>query len=604
MPGVTKTKGASRSRGPSKGPERALRGIGVSPGIAIGRVFLLEGGDLEVEPRFIEPARARGEVERFREAIDQASSDLAALREAATHTLGEEMARILDAHIMMLGDKSVIDQTITKIERERMSAESAYNAVVSAAADSLLEKDDEYIRDRATDLRDVCRRVSRILLGLPGARASNLRSNSIVVASEITASDVIGLPHNKVAAFVCDTGGKTSHTAILARSLGIPAVAGLPGASSLFREHDLVIVDGIHGSVIAHPGEATLRKYKKEEREYDRIEKALTALSELPAVTRDHHAFELTANIDLPGEVAIARSKGARGIGLYRTEFLYLLKGSAPTEEEQLQVYRDAAERVAPDDVIFRTLDLGADKLLPGAGAGERREANPFLGLRGIRYSLAERDLFVTQLRAILRASVRRNVKVMFPMIQSLEEVAQAKAILRETQQDLKREGHSFDEGMEVGIMVETPSVAVVAETFAEEVDFFSIGTNDLIQYTLAIDRGNDRVAHLYEPFHPAILRSLHQIVEAARDARIWVGVCGEMASDPLALLFLIGIGVDEISTAPFMVPHTKNVIRSVYFEDLRLLSRALLKLRTAEEARAHAIEFAQKRLADLKIYL
>ncbi|MFN0150197.1 MAG: phosphoenolpyruvate--protein phosphotransferase [bacterium] len=588
-------------RGKPKRGEIKLDGIAVSPGIAIGRVFLLEGGDVTIVPRQIEPSDAKGEVARLLDAIGKAGADLATLRESAAHTLGDELARILDAHMMMLDDRLVIEQTIAKIEREGMSAESAYNAVVGDAAALLLEKDDEYIRDRAVDFRDVCRRVLRILLGLPGARASNLKSNSIVVAREITASDAIGLPHNKVAAFVCDAGGKTSHTAILARSLGIPAVAGVPGACDVFEAQDLVIVDGIHGTVVSRPTEATLRKYKKDEREYDRLEKELTAISTLPAVTRDHHAFELTANIDLPGEVPVAIAKGARGIGLYRTEFLYLLKGTPPSEEEQFQIYRDAAERVAPDDVIFRTLDLGADKLLPGV---DRREANPFLGLRGIRYSLEERDLFVTQLRAILRASTRRNVKIMFPMIHSLEEIAEAKAVLREVQAALTRDGHAFDERMEIGIMVETPSVTIMAEAFAAEVDFFSIGTNDLIQYTLAIDRGNDRVAHLYEPFHPAILRSLHRIVEAAREARIWVGVCGEMASDPLALLFLVGIGIDEISTSPFMVPHTKNVIRSVNFEDLRLLSRALLKMRTAEESRAYVNEFVRRKLSGLKAYL
>lgn len=600
MPGATRRQ-VEKERGGAKRSELKLEGLGVSPGIAIGRVFLLEGGDVPIVPRQIAPGEAKAEVARFRDAIGKAGADLATLRESAAHTLGDELARILDAHMMMLDDKLVIAQTIAKIEQHGMSAESAYNEVIGDAAAVLLEKDDEYFRDRAADIRDVCRRVIRILLGLPGARASNLKSNSIVVAREITASDAIGLPHNKVAAFVCDAGGKTSHTAILARSLGIPAVAGVPGACELFAEQDLVIVDGIHGTVVSRPTEATLRRYKKDEREFDRLEKELTALSKLPAVTRDHHAFELTANIDLPGEVPVAISKGARGIGLYRTEFLYLLKGTPPSEEEQFQIYRDAAERVAPDDVIFRTLDLGADKLLPGA---DRREANPFLGLRGIRYSLEERDLFVTQLRAILRASTRRNAKLMFPMIHSLEEIAEAKAILRDVQAALSREGHAFDERMEVGIMVETPSVAVMAEAFAAEVDFFSIGTNDLIQYTLAIDRGNDRVAHLYEPFHPAILRSLHRIVEAAREARIWVGVCGEMASDPLALLFLIGIGIDEISTSAYMVPHTKNVIRSVYYEDLRLLSRALLKMRTAEEARAYVTEFARRKLADLKVYL
>jgi len=600
MPQTARNRTEKRPGGARRG-ELKLEGLGVSPGIAIGRVFLLESGDVPIVPRKIAPSDAKGEVARFLDAIGKAGADLATLRESAAHTLGDELARILDAHMMMLDDKFVIAQTIAKIERDGMSAENAYNEVVGDAAAVLLEKDDEYIRDRAADIRDVCRRVIRILLGLPGARASNLKSNSIVVAREITASDAIGLPHNKVAAFVCDAGGKTSHTAILARSLGIPAVAGVPGACELFESQDLLIVDGIHGTVVSRPTEATLKKYKKDEREFDRLEKELTALSKLPAVTRDHHAFELTANIDLPGEVPVAIAKGARGIGLYRTEFLYLLKGTPPSEEEQYQVYRDAAERVAPDDVIFRTLDLGADKLLPGA---DRREANPFLGLRGIRYSLEERDLFVTQLRAILRASTRRNAKLMFPMIHSLEEIAEARAVLREVQVALTREGHPFDERMEVGIMVETPSVTIMAEAFAAEVDFFSIGTNDLIQYTLAIDRGNDRVAHLYEPFHPAILRSLHRIVEAAREARIWVGVCGEMASDPLALLFLIGIGIDEISTSPFMVPHTKNVIRSVHFEDLRLLSRALLKMRTAEEARAYVTEFAQRKLADLKVYL
>lgn len=599
-PPARRTSGAGPRRRRSAGREIRLAGVAVSPGFAIGRVFLLEGGEVPVAPRALGPEEIPREVERFRAAVHAVRAELSSLRGAATRHVGEDLARILDTHLMLLEDEAVIAETVRRIERGASTAEATFHEVVEGAIAALLAKEDEYLRDRAGDLRDVRRRVLRRLQGASTGRGANLKSNAVVVAKDLSPSDTIGLPVKKVAALVSDTGGKTSHTAILARSLGIPAVVGVPGASDALGDQELVIVDGVRGDVVGRPGVKTLRKYKVEERAYARLETELTALTDLPAVTLDHHAFELTANVDLPGEVDLAIAKGARGIGLYRTEFLFLAKGKPPSEEEQAHVYCQAAERMAPDKVIFRTLDLGADKVFPSE---HQKEKNPFLGLRGIRLSLKDRALLRAQLRAMLRASVSRNVKIMFPMVSGLEEVAEARAVVREVQREMSQRGVPFDEGVEVGIMVETPSAALLAEGLAREADFFSLGTNDLIQYVLAVDRTNPRVAHLYEPLHPAVLRTIGGVVEAAHKARIWVGVCGEMASDPLALLFLIGLGLDEISTTPFMVPQVKSVIRSVHFEDLRILARAMLKMPTAREVRHHVREFVERELPHLRIY-
>jgi phosphotransferase system enzyme I (PtsI) len=596
-----KTRKGARAGGARGGREVHLQGIAVSPGIAVGRVHLLAGGEVEFETRRVAPEAVAAEAKRFLDAVEAVRSDLRVLRKAAVGQVGEELARILDAHLLILEDDSVIAQTRKRIADGGVNAESAFHDVVNGAIGALLARESEYLRDRAGDLRDVRRRVLRRLAGTGASRVANLKANSVVVARELSPSETMALPKKKVAAFLSDAGGKTSHAAILARSLGIPAVVGLEGATEVLRDQELVIVDGMRGTVVCRPTEKTLRKYKEEEKAYERLESSLTSLADQPAVTQDHHAFELSVNIDLPNEVDLAIAKGARGIGLYRTEFLFLAKGGVPSEEEQYNVYETAAEKVAPDKVIFRTLDLGGDKVFPNEYV---KEKNPFLGLRGIRLSLRERAHFRAQLRAILRASARRNVRVMFPMVSTLEELAEARAVCREAQRELTEEGIPFDEGIELGIMVETPAAAVLAESFAREVDFFSIGTNDLIQYTLAVDRGNERLAALYEPFQPAVLRTIHAVVDSAHKARIWVGVCGEMASDPLALLFLIGLGVDEISTTPFMVPQLKSVVRSVKYEDLRLLSRALLKMQTGREARAHVRDYVEKNLRHLKIYL
>ncbi len=593
-------KAARSGRGKSV-REIHLQGIAVSPGIAIGRVHLLGGGDVDFETRQVGADGVAAESKRFLDAVEAARSELRGLRKAAVGQVGEDLARILDAHLLILEDDSVIAQTVSRIASARVNAESGFHDVVNDAIGALLARESEYLRDRAGDLRDVRRRVLRRLVGTGATRVANLKANSVVVAKELSPSETMSLPKKKVAAFLSDAGGKTSHAAILARSLGIPAVVGVEGATEILRDQELVIVDGTRGTIVCRPTEKTLRKYKEEEKAYERLESALTSLADQPAVTQDHHAFELSVNIDLPNEVDLAIAKGARGIGLYRTEFLFLAKGGVPSEEEQYHVYETAAEKVAPDKVIFRTLDLGGDKVFPSDYA---KEKNPFLGLRGIRLSLRERAHFRAQLRAILRASARRNVRVMFPMVSTLEELAEARAVCREAQRELAERGIPFDEGIEIGIMVETPAAAILAESFAREVDFFSIGTNDLIQYTLAIDRGNERLAPLYEPFQPAVLRTIHGVVDSAHKARIWVGVCGEMASEPLALLFLIGLGVDEISTTPFMVPQLKSVIRSVKFEDLRLLARALLKMQTGREARAHVRDYVEKNLPHLKIYL
>jgi phosphotransferase system enzyme I (PtsI) len=454
--------------------------------------------------------------------------------------------------------------------------------------------EDEYLRERATDLRDVGRRVIANLLGKERETLARLEEEVVVVAYDLAPSDTASMVKEKVIGFATDTGSRTSHTAIMARALEIPAVVGLGAVTAAIKSGDIVIVDGSHGVVIVNPDPATLFEYQEMQRRYVLFERELEKLKELPAETTDGYKVTLAANIELPEEIEHVKSHGADGVGLYRSEFLYMNRPDFPSEEEQFEAYRAVAESLAPKSIIIRTLDLGGDKFI--SQLDMPAEMNPFLGCRAIRFCLERPDIFKAQLRALLRATVFGSVKVMFPMISGVTELRTALAILDETKRELAAEEKEFDPNLQVGVMIEIPSAAMTADILAKEVDFFSIGTNDLIQYTLAVDRVNERIAHLYDPLHPAILRFIKWIIDAGHNAGIWVGMCGEMAADPLFTMILLGLGLDEFSMGSVAVPGIKKIVRSVSMQESKELARTVFGLSTADEIR----EYLERRVSQI----
>jgi phosphotransferase system enzyme I (PtsI) len=445
---------------------------------------------------------------------------------------------------------------------------------------------DEYLRERVFDIKDIERRLLLRLLGRKQRSLRHLDDDVIVLAHELAATHTASMHEERVIGFATDVGGRTSHAAIMARSLQIPAVVGLHEATDLINQGERIIVDGTLGLLIYRYDQAVLDYYEERRRKHEVFERALLAEKDAPAVTVDGRRFELAANIEMPDEVRTAISHGAEGIGLFRTEYLFIMGDEIPSEDEQYEAYRGVVSLTAPATVVVRTVDLGGDKFGP-LGAPEP-EANPFLGWRGIRYSLSQPHLLLRQLRAILRASAHGNVKIMLPMISSLHEVRDARQVLEAAKQELRGRGQAFDDKVPLGVMIETPAAALIADELAEVADFFSIGSNDLVQYTLAVDRGNDRVAYLYDPFHPAVLRLLDMTVRAARKHKKWVGVCGEMAGDPLATLLLVGLGVDELSAAPAVVPEIRSIIRSTSYGYARRVVAKALKMKTGSEVRRY----------------
>ena len=560
-----------------------LQGISGSPGIAIGKAYLVEQEDVDVvEKRFIEPENIPAEVRRFKEGVKKAQKQLQSVIEEVPEELRDHIY-ILHAHMMLLKDRMIYNGTIEHIEQENVNAEWAVKIVVNEVKSIFKKMPDPYFRERASDIAHISKLILENLLGSgPSTNISHIDKRVILVAHDLSPAETTQMPLEKVRAFLTDLGGQTSHTGIIARSLEIPAVLGLGNATQLIKTDDLIIVDGSAGVVILDPDEETLTRYQERKDLFEQYQAMITRSSHLPAQTTDRFQLTVMANIGVLEDVVSVIDHGGDGIGLYRTEFLYLNRPTLPSEQELFDNYRDVAEIMAPRTVTIRTLDIGGDKFASGLRLAE--EMNPALGLRAIRFSLQSPEIFETQLRAILRAANLGSVRIMFPMISEVDEIVQAKRMLNQAAESLEKAGIPFRADIEVGAMIEVPSAVIMADILAREVDFFSIGTNDLIQYSLAIDRVNKHVAHLYQPLHPAVLRMVQRVVEAAKEAGIQVYMCGEMAGDPVNLPVLLGMELDAISMNPISIPAIKMLVRMISLKESKLFLEEALKQPTATE--------------------
>ncbi len=575
-----------------------LVGIGASPGIGIGVTYQVNRQRMTAVERRIAPEEVPFEENAFFEAVEISKSQLEEVKAAVTGNQLAEHLYIIDTHLLILEDQMLLNETLGLIRNELINAEGALKRTLRKFRQVFDRIEDEYLRERRSDIDSVGDRLLRNLMGESQQSLVEVDRKVVVVAHDLSPADTMQMDKERIIGFVTDVGGRTSHTAILARSLGIPAVIGLETVTAMVRDDVPVIIDGIHGTVILNPSDATFREYLKKKQAYEYLEKELLTYRDLPSVTLDGDHIALRGNVELPEEVILAQGQGAEGIGLFRSEFLFLNRSVPPSEDEQLEVYRDILDKMAPHPVTIRTLDVGGDKFVPEINLAD--EANPAMGLRAIRFSLKERRLFHSQLRAILRASAFGKIRLMFPMITGVAELRDCRDCLEAAKAELVAEGIGFDQRLPVGIMIETPSAALVAEFLAREADFFSVGTNDLIQYCLAVDRGNEHVAYLYEPLHPAVLRALKMICSAARQAGITVGMCGEMAGDPLYGLVLLGLGFDELSMNAPGIPRLKRLLRQVRREDgVRLLDE-LFKLSTAQEIARYIEEEMGRRFPEL----
>lgn len=574
-----------------KNGEKMLRGIPVSQGVIRSRAVVLDRTRIDPAKWGILESDPAGEEDRLQASLVETRRQILAVQERLREAMGVKEAQIFDAHLLVLEDPMLIEEATRFIREDLVTAEFAFHEASEKYAEALGKVDDAYLSERAADIRDVAQRVLADLMGqAPCTGLTDLTEPCVVVAHDLTPSDTAMMDPAMVLGFVTEVGSRTSHTAILARSLRIPAVLGLDKAISELHTGESVLLDGFNGFVVIDPSEQTLFEYGQLVDRQTSIEESLEVIHDDAAETRDGHRIILSANIERAADVEGVLKCGATGVGLFRTEFLFINRSDLPGEEEQFAAYCKVTESLAPDPVIIRTLDLGGDKLLSHVNVAA--EMNPFLGWRAIRLCLQEKDLFRTQLRAILRASVFGNLKIMYPMISGVEELEAANVLLDECREQLRDEGVAFDEDVEIGIMIETPSAAMIADSLAKRVKFFSIGSNDLIQYALAVDRLNEKIAHLYEPTHPGILRLIKATVDAGQAHGIWTGICGEMAGDLAAVPLLLGLGVSELSVTPSMVPRVKMLIRSIEMSEARKLAEFALNSDSPKEilARAEAL--------------
>lgn len=578
--------------------EIRLVGVAAAPGVACGSAFVFLQDDVDVPCYPVEPSGRAGELRRFEEAMAVTREQIAKLRNEVSSRLGDSEAAIFDAHLLVLEDPALMQDTLKELDRSGYNIEHCFNTVAKRYVDFFSALDDDYLKERVADIRDVTVRILHNLLGLGRRTLSEITERRVVISEDLTPSDTASMEAGNVLAIATDGGNRTSHAVIMARSLRVPAVVALRRATVEIKHDDIVLVDGFEGVVYLNPSRETLGRYGQLQLERGQFENAVREEIDREDVTEDGATFTLCSNVGGPEDIADVKRFYGRGVGLYRSESLFLKEAKFPPEEEQFQAYRKVVESLSPGTVVIRTLDIGGDKQMPSQAA--EGEENPFMGFRAIRFCLGHPDIFKVQLRAILRASAFGKAAIMFPMIATLSELRQARAILEEVRDELDKAGIAYDRGIKVGVMIEIPSAALWADALSRHCDFFSIGTNDLVQYLLAVDRGNERIAHLYNPCHPVVPRVIRDVVEAAHRNGIPVSVCGEMAGDPLYAPLLLGLGVDSLSMTSASIPVVRYLLRHSAQAEIRALAGAVL---AEEEPRAIAAklrEYATRRLGPL----
>ena len=571
-----------------------ISGILASPGIAFGKALLLKEDEIVIDRKKISADKVDQEVERFLSGRAKASAQLEVIKTKAGETFGEEKEAIFEGHIMLLEDEELEQEIIALIKDKHMTADAAANEVIDGQATALEELDDEYLKERAADVRDIGKRLLRNILGLAIIDLSAIQDEVILVAADLTPSETAQLNLKKVLGFITDAGGRTSHTSIMARSLELPAIVGTGSITAQVKNGDYLILDAVNNQVLINPSNEQIEALRSLQAQVAEEKAELAKLKDLPAITLDGHQVEVCANIGTVRDVEGAERNGAEGVGLYRTEFLFMDRDALPTEEEQFAAYKAVAEACGSQAVIVRTMDIGGDKELPYMNFP--KEENPFLGWRAVRIAMDRKEILRDQVRAILRASAFGKLRIMFPMNISVEEVRALKKEIEIYKQELRDEGKAFDESIEIGVMVETPAAATIARHLAKEVDFFSIGTNDLTQYTLAVDRGNDMISHLYQPMSPSVLNLIKQVIDASHAEGKWTGMCGELAGDERATLLLLGMGLDEFSMSAISIPRIKKIIRNTNFEDAKVLAEQALAQPTTDELMTLVNKFIEEK--------
>ncbi len=578
------------------GQEVLLKGIAAAPGIAVGPAYVYSKEVPVVEKREIEPSDVEGEIGRLRSALVRSEKELQKIHAFAEQKLGSGNAKIFEAQIMILNDLILMEAIEKRILREKVNSEYVVYDEIGKYRRRMLESSDEYMIERAHDVEDV---MNRIIRNIRDQKLfSRLEGESIVVSETHTPADTVIFSRNQVLGYATDRGGNSSHAALLSRSLKIPAVVGLRNVTQHIVSGDMIAIDGYSGSVAVRPSAATISRFEQTASRFRAFEEQLVGLAELPAETLDHRTIELSSNIEFQDELQFARIQGSAGIGLFRTEGQLIGRGEYPGEDEQYALYRSVAEGIYPECVIFRTFDVGGDKMMPDS----IKEENPFLGWRGIRLMLDQPEVFLSHLRAILRASTMKNIRIMFPMVATLEEIRRAQEFVKQAKADLRARGIRFDPRIKIGVMIEVPSAALLAEEIAAEVDFLSLGTNDLVQYVMAVDRDNSYVAPLFQQFNPAVLRLIKSVIDAGHKKHVWVGMCGEMAADPLATILLVGLGIDELSVVPSMLPEIKKIIRSVRGSEARRIAKKALSFSSATEVNEYLLSVMKKKLPDIPL--
>ncbi|MGO2508808.1 phosphoenolpyruvate-protein phosphotransferase PtsI [Vibrio hibernica] len=567
-----------------------ISGILASPGIAFGKALLLQEDEIVLNKNPISDSQVEAEIKRFFDARNKSSEQLEGIKQKALETFGEEKEAIFEGHIMLLEDEELEEEILALIKKDKMSADFAIYSVIEEQAVALESLDDDYLKERATDIRDIGSRFVKNALGINIVSLSSINQEVILVANDLTPSETAQINLEFVLGFVCDIGGRTSHTSIMARSLELPAIVGTNDITKQVKNGDTLILDAINNKVIVNPSEAELTEAKNIRDTFFAEKEELAKLKDLPAITTDGHRVEVCGNIGTVKDCDGIIRNGGEGVGLYRTEFLFMDRDSLPTEEEQYKAYKDVAKAMGDESVIIRTMDIGGDKDLPYMDLP--KEMNPFLGWRAIRISLDRRDILKDQLRGILRASAHGKLRIMFPMIISVEEIRELKAAIEEYKAELRTEKLAFDESIEIGVMVETPAAAAIAHHLAKEVSFFSIGTNDLTQYTLAVDRGNELISHLYNPLSPAVLTVIKQVIDASHKEGKWTGMCGELAGDERATLLLLGMGLNEFSMSGISIPRVKKIIRNSNYAEVKAMADEALAMATAAEIEACVDKF------------